>query len=68
MPLTLTIGNTNLDVSKLTDLSALVTQNGASGTVFEVLGAVLGPPNQEISQFDQLDTDISLSYKSNPQK
>ena len=67
MPLTLTIGNTDLPVGTLADLSALVNQNGASGTVFELLGAALGAPNQQISQFGQLDSDISLSYKSNPQ-
>lgn len=68
MPLTLTIGDKTVAVGTLTDLSALVTQNGASGTVFSLPTDAIGDFSKLISQFPQLDTDISLSYQSNPQK
>ena len=68
MPLTLNIGDKALAVGTLTDLSALVTQNDAGGTVFDLLTDAIGDLAQPISKFTPLDTDISLSYQSNPQK
>lgn len=68
MPLTLNIGDNALAVDTLTDLSALVTQNGGSGTVFNLITGGIKDLTQPISQFKPLDTDISLSYQSNPQK
>jgi hypothetical protein len=68
MSLTLTIGDQNLAIDQLKDLSSLVTQNGASDTIFELLSLVLGPPDQVIDDFGELDKDISLKYQSNAQK
>ena len=67
MPLTLTIGDTSLPIDTLADLTALVTRNGASGTVFGLALATLGDGTQPIGKFEALDKDISLSYQSNSQ-
>jgi|ERR1022692_927332 hypothetical protein len=68
MSLTLSIGNTILNVDTLADLATLVTQNGANGTLFELVGAALGAANQPIGQFGYLDKPISLNYNSGAQK
>jgi len=68
MSLTLKIGDQNLAIDQLTDLSSLVQQNGAGGTILQLLKSADVPANQPISQFVDLDKDISLNYQSNPQK